>query len=231
MGAAQLTAGGLPMTRRDTKTLILDAAEALFSESNFDAVPIRDITTKAGVQLALVSYHFKNKEALFEAVIARRAEQLNQDRRAALRQALLKGRPDVEQIIVAFTRPYLEYCIGPDPGWRNYSRLIPYVVQTERWLPLVERHFNATAEVFTDALCEALPDRPRDSVLQAFVFSIQIMVSAFSKNRRIETLSHGKISAADLESAFNVLIPFLSGGFYALPKTPAVGGRAARESR
>lgn len=216
--------------KRDTKKLILDAAEALFSERNFEAVSVREITKRADVQLALASYHFESKQALFEEVIARRAELLNQRRRDALRAAQQKGSPSIEQILEAFTRPYMEFCIGADPGWRNYSRLIAQIAQGDQWLPLIERHFNATALLFVDALCEALPDIPRDTVLRAFVFSIQLMVSAFSYNRRVDTLSHGGVASSDLEAAFATLIPYLAGGFHALPRAPAVATSRRRKT-
>lgn len=215
--------------KRDTKKLILDAAEALFSERNFEAVSVREITTKAGVQLALASYHFKSKQALFEEIIARRAELLNQRRRDALRAAQQKGSPSLEQILEAFTRPYMEFCIGADSGWRSYSRLIAQIAQDNQWLPLIERHFNATALIFVDALCEALPDIPRDNVLRAFVFSIQLMVSAFSSNQRVDTLSHGGVAASDLEATFGILIPYLAGGFHALPRAQAPATRSRRK--
>ncbi|MGH8679583.1 MAG: TetR/AcrR family transcriptional regulator [Burkholderiales bacterium] len=220
----------MPAAKRDTKKLILDAAEALFSERNFEAVSVREITTKAGVQLALASYHFKSKQALFEEIIARRAELLNQRRRDALRTAQQSGSPSVEQVLEAFTRPYMEFCIGAEPGWRNYSRLIAQIAQDSQWLPLIERHFNATALIFVDALCEALPEVPREGVLRAFVFSIQLMVSAFSNNQRVDTLSHGGVAASDLEATFAVLIPFLAGGFHTLPSAQAAANLSRRKA-
>lgn len=216
--------------KRDTKKLILDAAEALFSERNFEAVSVREITTKAGVQLALASYHFKSKQALFEEIIARRAELLNQRRRDALRAAQQTGSPSIEQILEAFTRPYMEFCVGTDPGWRSYSRLIAQIAQDNQWLPLIERHFNATALIFVDALCEALPNIPRDRLLRAFVFSIQLMVSAFSNNRRVDTLSHGGVAGGDLEATFAILIPFLAGGFHSLSSTRSVATISRRKA-
>ena len=67
-----------------TPTRLLDAAEALFAVSGFDAVSVRGITDKAGVPLGLLSYHFKSKEALFEAVIARRGVQIGAVERPSL---------------------------------------------------------------------------------------------------------------------------------------------------
>lgn len=59
------------MAQKDTVERILDAAEALFSEKGFAETSLRNITTKAGVNLAAVNYHFGSKKALIQAVFAR----------------------------------------------------------------------------------------------------------------------------------------------------------------
>ncbi len=64
----------------DTPTRILDAAEQLFAERGFDAVGLRGITQRAGVNLAAVNYHFGSKQQLLHAVLARRLEPLNRER-------------------------------------------------------------------------------------------------------------------------------------------------------
>ncbi|MCA3844458.1 MAG: helix-turn-helix transcriptional regulator, partial [Burkholderia sp.] len=47
-----------------TKARILDAAEDLFIEHGFEAMSMRQITSRAAVNLAAVNYHFGSKEAL-----------------------------------------------------------------------------------------------------------------------------------------------------------------------
>src|SRR4030095_1134131 len=63
-----------------TKDKILDAAEALFMEHGFEATTLRQITAAASVNLAAVHYHFGSKEELFEAVLTRRLDPMNQER-------------------------------------------------------------------------------------------------------------------------------------------------------
>jgi AcrR family transcriptional regulator len=58
----------------DKKEGILIEAEKLFSESDFDAVSVRDIAKAANVNIAMISYYFGSKEKLFEAVFLRRIE-------------------------------------------------------------------------------------------------------------------------------------------------------------
>ena len=67
-----------------TKDRILDAAEGLFMEHGFEATSLRSITAAAAVNLAAVNYHFGSKEELFQAVLTRRLDPMNQRRLALL---------------------------------------------------------------------------------------------------------------------------------------------------
>ena len=71
---------GLARRPTVTKDRILDAAEALFMEHGFEATSLRAITAAAGVNLAAVNYHFGSKEELFQAVLTRRLDPMNQER-------------------------------------------------------------------------------------------------------------------------------------------------------
>src|SRR2546425_2393184 len=63
--------------QHETRTRILDAAEELFMQHGFEGTSMRLLTTKAGVNLAAVNYHFGSKHALIEAVFRRRLDPLN----------------------------------------------------------------------------------------------------------------------------------------------------------
>jgi TetR/AcrR family transcriptional regulator len=54
----------------DTREKILVAASDEFSERGFEGASTRSVAAKAGVQHPLVTYHFKNKEGLWRAVIS-----------------------------------------------------------------------------------------------------------------------------------------------------------------
>lgn len=56
------------MAQSDTVTRILDTAEVLFAERGFAETSLRNITSKARVNLAAVNYHFGSKKALIQAV-------------------------------------------------------------------------------------------------------------------------------------------------------------------
>src|SRR5690606_41988824 len=59
------------MAQAGTVERILDTAEVLFAQKGFAETSLRAITSKAGVNLAAVNYHFGSKEALIQAVFER----------------------------------------------------------------------------------------------------------------------------------------------------------------
>jgi AcrR family transcriptional regulator len=59
------------MAHPDTVARILDAAEQLFADRGFAETSLRTITSRAGVNLAAVNYHFGSKKALIQAVFER----------------------------------------------------------------------------------------------------------------------------------------------------------------
>ena len=58
----------------------MEAAEQLFAERGVRAVSIRDIAAAAGVNSALIAYHFGSKEELFFTVYQAVAEPMNVER-------------------------------------------------------------------------------------------------------------------------------------------------------
>src|SRR5499425_2105246 len=63
-----------------TQEKILDSTEKLFMEHGFETTSLRQITATAKVNLAAVNYHFGSKEELFQAVLTRRLDPMNQER-------------------------------------------------------------------------------------------------------------------------------------------------------
>src|SRR5208337_1730678 len=94
-----------------TKDRILDAAEELFMEHGFEATSLRQITATACVNLAAVNYHFGCKEDLFEAVLTRRLDPMNQERVALLTHFEHASAPrplSCEKILAAMFIPALK---------------------------------------------------------------------------------------------------------------------------
>lgn len=54
-----------------TSARIFSAAESLLSERGYDGVSVQDVADRAGINKALVFYHFGNKDKLMDAVLER----------------------------------------------------------------------------------------------------------------------------------------------------------------
>lgn len=57
----------------DKKEIIMNAAIELFAEKGFEGTSIRDLATKADVNVAMVNYYFGTKDKLFEALLEQKA--------------------------------------------------------------------------------------------------------------------------------------------------------------
>jgi AcrR family transcriptional regulator len=66
----------------DTRALILDAARDALALDGYAKTTTRAIAERAGVQLSLVHYHFRTKQQLLAAVLARENERLLERQRA-----------------------------------------------------------------------------------------------------------------------------------------------------
>ncbi|WP_237152058.1 TetR/AcrR family transcriptional regulator [Oryzibacter oryziterrae] len=199
-----------------TPERILDSAEALFAEGGFDAVSVRAITDRAGVRLNLLSYHFKSKEGLFEAVIDRRLHVLNARRREILAAAEADGSVlGVARLLTIFIRPYIDLAVTGGEGWKSYTRIIAQICQSDRFSPLLKLHMEDTLTIFLDRFARSLPDVDRDRLVQAFYFTIALMVSSFAGVGRIEALAQPGLDATGLDAALEPLIAYTTAGFLA----------------
>lgn len=213
--------------RGDTKTAILDAAEELFAAASFDLVSLREVAAKAKVPLGLINYHFTSKEKLFEAIIARRSDALNAERRTAF--AALARKPTVADVIDVFMRPYLELVLTGGPGWRAYGRLLAQTGQQRRWTRLITRHFVATQDLVLTALTDADPRLTEEAAMRGYVHMVSVMFGIFAGNDVLGVISGRAYSDRDLRRAYDHALPFLAGAFEGLAEEAA--GEATKAQR
>lgn len=210
--------GSVTSRKPNRKELILEAAERLFAERGFNGVSLRQITSEAGVDVALVQYYFGSKQRLFDLLLQRRAEVLNEERAVALDRVLAEHDPaPVEAIVDAFTRPLLERIVGPDPSWRSYFGMLAQVNNNPQWGgKTMSRHFDPLVRRFIDALRDALPGSDEADLYWSYHFLSGALTLTFADTKRIDGLSGGLCQSADFEAVHERLVPFVSAGFRAL---------------
>lgn len=211
--------------KKPRKVLILDAAESLFAQYGYDGVTLRQITKKAGVDLALANYHFGPKRDLFNAVLERRAVVINDVRLNALDACVreAKGNPSVESIIDAYLRPLGEVQNSADEGLRHYLALIAYVNNSHEYGNEFMTHFfNPLVKRFIEALRQALPGADEQAIYWGYHYLSGALTLTFADTGRLDILSNGKASSSDFETGYAHMIPFIAAGIRSIC---APGGR------
>jgi AcrR family transcriptional regulator len=193
-----------------TRHRILDAAQKLFSEHGSNGVSLRAITAEAGANSAAANYHFGSKTSLLEAVFARHATGIADERKALLQECRVEpARPPLlEQIVRAFLDPGMRGQHGGKGFARFRARIL--AENTEQAQELYARYFNDSTGQFIDALQRALPELPPLDLHWRFHVMLGTMVYTLANPGRIQILSEGSCDPSDPEQALNKLVPMIA---------------------
>ena len=134
----------------------------------FEGTSMRLLTSRAGVNLAAVNYHFGSKDALIEALFRRKLDPMNTARIAELERLESEGRTLApEAIIRAFVGPSLRHMEDAKGGGRNFIRLLgrTYTEPTKPIRVLIGQLYAPTMERYKSALERALPHMAREELV------------------------------------------------------------------
>jgi AcrR family transcriptional regulator len=209
----------------DTKTRILDAAEHLFMEHGFEATSLRQLTAAASVNLAAVNYHFGSKEELFQAVLTRRLDPMNQERIELLEKVERDagGRPlSCEKILFAMLIPALRLARDERRGGKNFLRLLGRAYADPA--PFI-RHFLSAQYAqmigrYKEAFLRALPHLSRQELTWRLHFVMGALSYTLAGTDALKLFA--QVTAVDKENdelLLQRLAPFLVAGL----KAPALG--------
>jgi AcrR family transcriptional regulator len=204
---------------------IIAAALDIFSQHGFEAATLRDITERAGVNLAAVSYYFGSKDMLVRQTLERLTAPYVAARLAALDACEAEaggGAPTVRGVVEAIVRPTVK--LSRDPrGGRSLIRLLLQVRARPRDATtsfFVER-MDPAAHRFVDALSCALPGTGREVLFWRYSFAlgalVQVLTDADPELMRLKRLSEGLCDTDDEEAMIAQLVAFIAGGFAAPP--------------
>lgn len=208
-----------------TKARILEAAERLFAENGIAATSLRHITARASVNLAAVNYHFGSRDALIEAVYARRLEPLNEERLHRLDELELRasGKPlALAQIIRAFIEPVLRVSRDPVLGGPLFIRLVgqSYTETSARFGQFFSGQYREVLDRFAAALKRTLPALEREELHWRLHFMIGATAYTIADSQLLRLIA-GTENSEDVELTLARLEPFLIAGFEAAPAEPA----------
>jgi AcrR family transcriptional regulator len=201
-----------------TKARILDAAETLFMEHGFEATSLRAITAAAAVNLAAVNYHFGSKEELFQAVLTRRLDPMNQERVDLLTRLEHEAAPaplPCDRILSAMFVPALKLARDPERGGKDFLRLLGRAYADPA--PFIRKFLAGQYAVmiarFKAAFARALPDLPKKELswrLHFIMGALSYTLAGTDALRLIAELAPAE--TANDELLLNRLAPFLLAG-------------------
>jgi len=213
----------LDATSADTKTRILDAGERLFVEHGFEATSLRSLTTSAGVNLAAVHYHFGSKEELFQAVLTRRLDPMNQERIDLLAKVEREaaGRPlSCEKILFAMLIPALRLARDEKRGGKDFLRLVGRAYADPA--PFI-RHFLSAQYAgmigrYKEAFLKALPHLSRQELTWRLHFVMGALSYTLAGTDALKLFAEATSTTDNDELLLQRLAPFLVAGL----KAPAL---------
>lgn len=184
-------------------------------QHGFEGTSMRHLTSRAGVNLAAVNYHFGSKDALIEALFRRRLDPMNAERVAALDRL---EDFSAENIIRAFVRPSLRLIEDAQGGGRNFIRLLgrTYSEPAKEIRALIGQMYAPAMERYKAALKRALPQMPEDELVWRMHFMFGTLAYTLAATDTVQLIAGCKPEDRyDAELLEERLTAFLAAGLLA----------------
>jgi AcrR family transcriptional regulator len=200
-----------------TKQRLVEAAEALFADEGFDRVSVRDITTKAGANVAAVNYHFGSREGLLAIVMARYINPVNEERLARLDALERKvgGKPlPVEEVLDAFVRPFATQVRRSELSEKLFFKLMGRMFGQQgcELPPVVETVFVTMLNRFHKAFAKALPGLSAEEVWWRIHLMAGAMIHTMAHAESLQRFSGGDSGSPSIEQTLSRFIRFSAAG-------------------
>lgn len=213
------------MSTEATRQTLLDATEQLLAEQGYAATTLRQLTARAGTNLAAVSYHFGGKEQIVRAALQRRIEPINRERLCRLR-ALGDAPPTAKPVLAAFLQPLLHATATmdmPPAAMRMFCRVLgeepPFLRE------FLAEQFGEVVHRFSAALQQTLPHLDQATIAWRLHFAVGAIAHLLPNATTIRAVTEGLCDPMDADTLEVQLLTFLDAGFGA-PRPPiAVAGK------
>ena len=183
-----------------TRERLLRTAERMFAQFGFEGVSVRDLAAEADVDLALINYHFKSKNKLFEAVLSARMDFINEHRKKRIQS--LPDTYTLSDIVSCFLDPFHEKLNSDDTGYRYFADLTLQVASLDRYREFRQVHLDEVALMIVNAFAGLYPDADRRALFWAYNCLVSGLGQIITGSDRLAVLSNGTCDVRDLDTAF-----------------------------
>ncbi|NRF62432.1 TetR/AcrR family transcriptional regulator [Vibrio coralliilyticus] len=201
--------------RNTTKEKILDVAEALFAEHGFNDTSLRTITSKAGVNLASVNYHFGDKKTLVRAVLNRYLEAFMPAVQDALINLNLNESYEMADVFESLRGPLRALNDVRPNGTSRFMLLIGRgytdVQGHLRWF--ITTRYQDALSLFTQSVMKANPKLSQEELFWRLHFTLGTCVFTMASSQALMEIAENAYGKQmDAKSVVDQLIPYLAAG-------------------
>jgi AcrR family transcriptional regulator len=198
----------------NTKERILHAAEDLFAQHGFAGTSLRQVTSRADVNIAAVNYHFGSKENLVHEVFKHRMDDMSEKRLSALSQVLAANPDDLQGILLAFIQPAL--ALTMDRHGASFVRVLAraYAEKNDGLRNFLSENYGQVLREFAKALAHCLPQLSKEELYWRMDFTAGALTYAMADFGLIKR-QPGVSEKTHCEKAAQNLIIFAQAGLRA----------------
>ncbi|MBF4334900.1 TetR/AcrR family transcriptional regulator [Vibrio anguillarum] len=201
--------------RSSTKEKILDVAEGLFAEHGFNDTSLRAITSKAGVNLASVNYHFGDKKTLVRAVLNRYLEAFMPAVQQALQELNSQDEYQMSEVFESLRTPLRALNDVRPNGTSRFMLLIGRgytdVQGHLRWF--ITTRYSDVLSLFTQSVMKANPKLTPETLFWRLHFTLGTCVFTMVSSQALAEIAESDFgNQVDAKAVVDLLIPYLAAG-------------------
>lgn len=208
------------MAQSETVERILDAAEQLFAEKGFAETSLRLITSKAGVNLAAVNYHFGSKKALIQAVFVRFLDPFVQSMEQALNRRVNGDArpPSVEELLDMLVRQALQVKPRSGNDLSIFMRLLGLAFsQSQGHLrKYLGEVYGGVFQRYMGLVQQAAPELPPEELFWRVHFMLGSAAFTMSGMKALRAIAEAELGGhTGIDQVLQMMVPFLAAGMRA----------------
>jgi AcrR family transcriptional regulator len=199
------------------KLRLVVAAEELFAERGFESVSVRDITKRAGMNIASVNYHFGSRSGLVAGVMTRYVTPINDERLAgieALERRWSGKAVPLEEVLEAFVRPLVNQVRKSELSERLFLKLVGRMFgeQASAMPPLVEEQLKQVLSRYVKTLALSLPHLAVDEIVWRMHFVVGAIIHTMAQEEVLQRISQGSCGQPTIDITLNRFFSFAISG-------------------
>ena len=200
---------------------IIAAAERVFATYGFHGASMRMIAKESGISQALLHYHFKSKDRLYEEIFARRARVIN-GYRAELLEDLFRRekKPTLEMVLDVLFRPAAE-ALGSANQSEAFSHMVSVLVASadDRSRDLMISHYDPIAKKFIQAFRQLKElDLSEEDAVLAYLFAHSTRMQIYAPAGRWQRITQKRMTEIHRKSIVHRAVNYTAAGIRALPR-------------